>query len=55
MENWWITDYEYFVKETKSKTSIEFIEYSELLYITFENRDKLTAQMHKIERFWAKK
>ena len=55
MENWWITDYESFVKQTKSKTSIDCIEDSELLYITFENRDKLTAQMHKMERFWAKK
>ncbi|AUP78106.1 Crp/Fnr family transcriptional regulator [Flavivirga eckloniae] len=55
MENWWITDYESFVKQTKSKTSIDCIEDSELLYISFENRDKLTAQMHKMERFWAKK
>ena len=55
MENWWITDYESFVKQTKSKTSIDCIEDSELLYITFENREKLTAQMHKMERFWAKK
>ena len=55
MENWWITDYESFVKQTKSKTSIDCIEDSELLYISFENREKLTAQMHKMERFWAKK
>ena len=55
MENWWITDYESFVKQTKSKTFIDCIEDSELLYITFEDREKLTAQMHKMERFWAKK
>ncbi|WP_067029816.1 Crp/Fnr family transcriptional regulator [Allomuricauda sp. CP2A] len=55
MENWWITDYESFVKQTPSKISIDCIEDSELLYITFENREKLTAQMHKMERFWAKK
>lgn len=55
MENWWITDYESFVKQTKSKISIDCIEDSELLYITFENREKLTAQMHKMEQFWAKK
>ncbi len=55
MENWWITDYESFVKQIKSKTSIDCIEDSELLSISFENRDKLTAQMHKMERFWAKK
>ncbi|NMH89637.1 Crp/Fnr family transcriptional regulator [Flavivirga algicola] len=55
MENWWITDYESFVKQTESKTYIDCIEDSELLYISFENRDKLTSQMHKMERFWAKK
>ncbi|WP_103070599.1 Crp/Fnr family transcriptional regulator [Aquimarina sediminis] len=55
MENWWITDYESFVKQTKSKTFIDCIEDSELLYISFEDRDKLTATMHKMERFWAKK
>jgi len=55
MENWWITDYESFVKQTKFKTSIDCIEDSELLYISFENRDKLTDQMHKMERFWARK
>ena len=55
MENWWITDYEAFVKQVKSKTSIDCIEDSELLYITYQNREKLTAEMHKMERFWAKK
>ncbi|TNJ44253.1 Crp/Fnr family transcriptional regulator [Tamlana fucoidanivorans] len=55
MEHWWITDYESFVKQTKSKISIDCIEDCELLYISFENRDKLTSQMHKMERFWAKK
>lgn len=55
MENWWITDYESFVTQSKSKIYIDCIEDSELLYITFENREKLTAEMHKMERFWAKK
>ncbi|WP_093670215.1 Crp/Fnr family transcriptional regulator [Tenacibaculum sp. MAR_2009_124] len=55
MENWWITDYESFVTQQRSKTYIDCIEDSELLYISFENREKLTSQMHKMERFWAKK
>ena len=55
MENWWITDYESFIKHTPSKIYIDCIEDSELLYITYDNREKLTAQMHKMERFWAKK
>lgn len=55
MEHWWITDYESFVKQTPSKINIDCLEDCELLYISFENRDKLTSQMHKMERFWAKK
>lgn len=55
MENWWITDYESFIDQTPSKISIDCIEDSELLYITYDNREKLTAEMHKMERFWAKK
>ena len=55
MKNWWITDYESFVNKSKFKTSIDCIEDSELLSITFKNREKLTSEMHKMERFWAKK
>ncbi len=55
MENWWITDYDSFINQSKSKIYIDCIEDSELLYITYENREKLTSKMHKMERFWAKK
>lgn len=55
MEHYWITDYESFVKQIPSKIYIDCLEDCELLYISFENRDKLTAAMHKMERFWAKK
>lgn len=55
MENWWITDYESFIKRTPSNIFIDCIEDSELLYITYDDREKLTTQMHKMERFWAKK
>lgn len=55
MENWWITDYESFVNQTRSKTFIDCIEDSDLLYISYEDREKLTSEMHKMERFWAKK
>ncbi|WP_350284763.1 Crp/Fnr family transcriptional regulator [uncultured Croceitalea sp.] len=55
MEHYWITDYESFVKHTPSKICIDCLEDCELLYISSENRDKLTAEMHKMERFWAKK
>jgi len=55
MENWWITDYESFVKQLPSKIFIDCLEDCDLLYITHQNREKLTAQMHKMESFWAKK
>ena len=55
MEHYWITDYESFVKRTPSRIYIDCLEDCELLYISFENRDKLTSEMHKMERFWAKK
>ncbi|WP_298417832.1 Crp/Fnr family transcriptional regulator [uncultured Kordia sp.] len=55
MEHWWITDYESFVKQVPSKINIDCLEDCELLYISFDNREKLTSKMHKMERFWAKK
>ncbi|MEP1921394.1 MAG: Crp/Fnr family transcriptional regulator [Ekhidna sp.] len=55
MENWWTTDYDSFLNKTPSKTSVDCIEDCELLSITFENREKLTLEMHKMERFWSKK
>lgn len=55
MEHWWITDYESFTKQIPSKIYIDCLEDCELLYISYENREKLTSQMHKMERFWAKK
>ncbi len=54
-ENWWTSDYESLINKSKAKTSIDCLEDSELLYITSENREKLTLTMHKMERFWATK
>lgn len=55
MENWWVTDYDAFVNRTRARTSVDCLEDCELLYITYEDREKLTSTMHKMERFWAKK
>lgn len=55
MENWWITDYESFIKQTPSKLYIDCVEDVELYYITREDREQLTRTSHKMERFWAKK
>ena len=55
MENWWVTDYDAFINQTTANISVDCIEDCELLYITYQNREKLTAEMHQMERFWAKK
>lgn len=55
MENWWATDYEAFSNRSAATVSIDCIEDCELLYISYEDREKLSQEMHKMERFWAKK
>ncbi|WP_109830626.1 Crp/Fnr family transcriptional regulator [Reichenbachiella versicolor] len=55
MENWWVTDYDAFTNIEKAKISVDCLEDCELLYITHENREKLSKEMHKMERFWSKK
>ena len=55
VENWWATDYQAFEKEVKSQVYIDCLEDSELLYITHKDREKLSSEFHKMERFWAKK
>ncbi|MEL6836576.1 MAG: Crp/Fnr family transcriptional regulator [Bacteroidota bacterium] len=55
MENWWVTDYKAFIHQTTAEVNVDCLEDCELLAITYENREKLTNEMHKMERFWAKK
>ena len=55
MENWWTTDYDAFVNQSLAKISIDCLEDCELLYISYENREKLSSEMHKMERFWSRK
>lgn len=55
MENWWVTDYKAFIHQAEAEVNVDCLEDCELLAISFENRDKLTRKMHKMERFWAKK
>lgn len=55
LQDWWITDYEAFYFHTKATVSIDCIEDSELLCLSNTNREKLCAEMHKIEHFFRKK
>lgn len=55
MQDWWITDYEAYYNQSKATINIDCIEDSELLCLSFQNREKLCAEMHKIEHFFRKK
>ena len=55
MENWWVTDYQAFSTRTHATISVDCLEDCELLYITYDNREKLSAEMHKMEKFWSRK
>lgn len=55
MENWWVTDYQAFSTRSGATISVDCLEDCELLYITYEDREKLSAEMHKMERFWSRK
>lgn len=55
LENWWVTDYDAFTNQSKAKISVDCLEDCQLLYITYENREKLSREMHQMEKFWARK
>jgi CRP-like cAMP-binding protein len=55
MEDWWITDYQSYFNGTKSTLNIDCIEATEVLCLSLHNREKLCADMHKIEHFFRKK
>lgn len=54
-QNWWITDFFAFYTQTKATITVDCLENSELLSISYENREKLCAEMHSVERFFRKK
>lgn len=55
MEDWWITDYQAFFNETIATLNINCIEDTEVLCISAADREKLCAEMHKMEYFFRKK
>ncbi|WP_312765101.1 Crp/Fnr family transcriptional regulator [Epilithonimonas sp.] len=54
-ENWWITDFQAYFNHTNSTLNIDCIEDVEVLSISLENREKICADLHKIEHFFRKK
>jgi CRP-like cAMP-binding protein len=55
MEDWWVTDYAAYFKESKSTITIDCIEDSEVLALSLHNREKICSEMHKMEHFFRKK
>jgi CRP-like cAMP-binding protein len=54
-EDWWITDYQAYFNQTKSSLTIDCIEDVEVLCLSLHNRDKLCADLHKMEHFFRRK
>ncbi|HSC52039.1 MAG TPA: Crp/Fnr family transcriptional regulator [Phnomibacter sp.] len=55
MEDWWISDYQAYFSETKATLNIDCVEEVEILCLSLHNREKLCADLHKIEHFFRRK
>lgn len=55
MEDWWVTDYQAYFNQTKATLNIDCIEEVEILCLSLHNRDKICADLHKIEHFFRRK
>ncbi|MFT3680811.1 MAG: Crp/Fnr family transcriptional regulator [Ferruginibacter sp.] len=51
-ENWWMSDYCAFFKQQQATMFVECIEEGEVLFSTLEAREKLSADLHKMEHFF---
>ncbi|MEM9686966.1 MAG: Crp/Fnr family transcriptional regulator [Bacteroidota bacterium] len=52
MEDWWVSDYQAYFKQTKATTNIDCLEDCEVLCLSLQNRNKLCADLQKIEHFF---
>jgi len=55
IEDWWITDRDAYFKKDRATVTIDCLEDSELLSLSLHNREKLCAEMHKMEHFFCVK
>jgi CRP-like cAMP-binding protein len=55
MEDWWVTDYQAYFNQTKATLNVNCIENAEILCLSLHNRDKICAELHKIEHFFRRK
>ncbi|MDE1192695.1 MAG: Crp/Fnr family transcriptional regulator [Arachidicoccus sp.] len=54
-ENWWISDPQAYHNQSNAILNVDCLEDSETLSISLENREKLCAEMRKMEYFFRKK
>ena len=54
MEDGWISDYQAYFNQTRAKLNVDCVEDSEFLCISVENREKLCAELGKMECFFRK-
>lgn len=55
MPDWWVSDYQACYKGVKATIFLDCIEASEVLCLSLTNREKLCAELQKIEYFFRKK
>lgn len=55
MEGWWITDFQAYFQQTPATIHVDCLEDCELLCLTLQNREKICADMHKMEHFFRMK
>lgn len=51
-ENWWMTDYSGYFKKKPAGMFVECLEDGEVLCLTLYGREKLSADLHKMEHFF---
>jgi CRP-like cAMP-binding protein len=54
-QDWWITDYNSYFNQIPATINVDCIEDAEVLFLSLHNREKLCAELHKMEHFFRKK
>jgi CRP-like cAMP-binding protein len=52
VEDWWITDIDSFTNEIPSQYFIQALEYSEIVFINKEDKEKLYEELPKVEKLF---
>ncbi|MBT1706516.1 Crp/Fnr family transcriptional regulator [Chryseosolibacter indicus] len=55
MEDWWVCDYQAYFNKTNATLNVDCLEDTEVLCLSLTNREKLCAELHKIEHFFRRK